>query len=457
MSDDGGVRVGVRDRTPLAAASDWLAASRDQLYQVDTTDLPDLFSDLLAIGAHAHGLAVAVVMEAQARGVIEASTSTGVAGWVRDQAARVAVQVTGPEAASWARVADQAAHPDMRGYADAVTTGKVSVNGGAVLGKELRRIHRYVPAETWQAAQNVVVDYAAAVPNPTRQLPELRDIVITQYGDHAAYLRDQERRAHADREVTRFRPEPGGLLGLHVRCDAASAAVIESTLEALSAPNPGTFADPHTSSLAGPHADPHADAGVGAGSGAVPARDSRTAGQRRFDALLDLCHAYAKDPDVLAQARNGAASRAQVVITIDWERLRDQCGYGLTSFGQPLSPQSVRAFACDSEIIPMILGSQGEILDQGRATRTATAAQWVNLRQRDRGCSFPGCDRPPGYCQAHHIRWWDRHVGPSDIDNMTLVCLRHHQVIHRDDWTAQVTPTGVHWWREASPPLTRTG
>ena len=438
MNNNGGNAVDVRDRTPLTAADHWLTTSPDQLYQVGTTALPDLFGDLLQLAAHAHGLAVQVLMEAQSRGVIDASTATGVAGWVHDRATEVGVQVTGADAAGWAKVADQATQPDMRGYAQAVTTGKVSVSCAVVLGKELRRIHRYVPPITWEACQDAVVDYAATVRNPARQLVELRDIVIAQYGDQATYLRDTEARAHAEREVTRFAREAGGLLGSHIRGDAASAAVIETTLEALSAPNPARCADPDT--------------------GAVPARDPRSAGQRRFDALLDLCHAYANDPDVLAHARGGAANRAQVVITMDYERLRDQCGYGLTAYGQPLSPQSVRAFACDAEIIPMILGSQGEILDQGRATRTATAAQWVNLRQRDGGCTFPGCDRPPGYCQAHHIRWWDKHLGPSDIDNLTLVCLRHHHVIHRDDWTAHVTPTGVHWWREPeSPPLTRTG
>ncbi len=134
---------------------------------------------------------------------------------------------------------------------------------------------------------------------------------------------------------------------------------------------------------------------------------------------------------------------------LEW--LREQCGYGLTALGQPLSAQAVRAFACEANVVPMVLGSQGEILDQGRAVRTATAGQWVYLRQRDRGCTFPGCDRPPGFCQAHHVEHWVRDGGSSDVSNMTLLCTRHHLIVHRDDYTAQVTPTAVTWRRRHPP------
>jgi len=73
------------------------------------------------------------------------------------------------------------------------------------------------------------------------------------------------------------------------------------------------------------------------------------------------------------------------------------------------------------------------VLDLGRTVRTATADQWRMLRLRDRGCTWPGCDRPPGWCQAHHITWWE-HGGRTDIDGLTLLCNHHHHRIHDGGW-----------------------
>lgn len=92
----------------------------------------------------------------------------------------------------------------------------------------------------------------------------------------------------------------------------------------------------------------------------------------------------------------------------------------------------------------MVLGSQGEVLDQGRAVRLATPGQLAYLRQRDRGCSFPGCDRPPSWTQAHHVRHW-LDGGETDVGNLALLCRRHHTIAHRDHLTARIDPTGVTW------------
>jgi hypothetical protein len=75
----------------------------------------------------------------------------------------------------------------------------------------------------------------------------------------------------------------------------------------------------------------------------------------------------------------------------------------LTGHGQPLTPETIRQVACDAKVIPMVLGSGAEVLDVGRAIRLATAAQITALRQRDKGCTFPGCDRPPSWTDAHHV------------------------------------------------------
>jgi hypothetical protein len=80
----------------------------------------------------------------------------------------------------------------------------------------------------------------------------------------------------------------------------------------------------------------------------------------------------------------------------------------------------------------IIVAGQSEILDVGRATSTATPAQWKALVARDRHCQHPGCRRPPADCQAHHKWYWTR-GGPTDLENLELLCWYHHRERHRHD------------------------
>ena len=89
-----------------------------------------------------------------------------------------------------------------------------------------------------------------------------------------------------------------------------------------------------------------------------------------------------------------------------------------------------------------IVDTDGAILDKGRATRTATRDQRHALTVRDRGCAFPGCDRPPGWCDAHHIRHWTRDLGPTDLWNLVLLCSHHHHLLHEGGWTIERTDHG---------------
>nr|WP_162184933.1 HNH endonuclease signature motif containing protein [Allokutzneria albata] len=60
-------------------------------------------------------------------------------------------------------------------------------------------------------------------------------------------------------------------------------------------------------------------------------------------------------------------------------------------------------------------------------------AQRKALAVRDKGCAFPGCDRPPGWTEAHHVwHWIDG--GPTDLGNLVLLCVHHHHVMHEQEW-----------------------
>jgi hypothetical protein len=84
---------------------------------------------------------------------------------------------------------------------------------------------------------------------------------------------------------------------------------------------------------------------------------------------------------------------------------------------------------CDAKIARVITDGPSVILDKGHTTRTVSTDQRHALTVRDRGCVFPGCDRPPGWCHAHHIKHW-ANDGPSDLDNLALLCSHHHHLVH---------------------------
>ena len=112
----------------------------------------------------------------------------------------------------------------------------------------------------------------------------------------------------------------------------------------------------------------------------------------------------------------------------------------MTDDGLTLSAMAVRRLACDAELIPAVLGSQGEVLDLGQTRRLVSAAQWRALVARDRHCAFPGCTRPAVMGHAHHIVHW-ADGGPTDLDNLVLLCGEHHRLIHDTPWQVRLNPT----------------
>jgi hypothetical protein len=114
-------------------------------------------------------------------------------------------------------------------------------------------------------------------------------------------------------------------------------------------------------------------------------------------------------------------------------------GVGVAGDGTDLSAATIRRLACDAEIIPAVLGGQGEVLDVGRARRLVTAAIWIALVLRDRHCAFPGCDRPPVMCHAHHIWHWIL-GGGTKLSNLVLLCGHHHRTIHDSPWEVRLNP-----------------
>jgi hypothetical protein len=105
--------------------------------------------------------------------------------------------------------------------------------------------------------------------------------------------------------------------------------------------------------------------------------------------------------------------------------------------GGRLADSTTRTLRCAAGLIATLIDSLGVPLAMGRMIRTANRAQRRALALRDGGCIFPGCAAPVRWCDAHHLVEWD-HGGPTDIDNLALLCRRHHGVVHRTGWTSTV-------------------
>ncbi len=134
---------------------------------------------------------------------------------------------------------------------------------------------------------------------------------------------------------------------------------------------------------------------------------------------------------------------AQVSVLIGLDALRGHTDeMGLTDAGVELPPEVVRRLACDAEIIPIILGTPGGSADAGRLRRAVSLRLRRLLVARDRHCRWPGCHEPPSRCDAHHIwHWIDG--GPTDLDNLVLLCHRHHHFLHQHGYRMVPQPDGT--------------
>ena len=167
--------------------------------------------------------------------------------------------------------------------------------------------------------------------------------------------------------------------------------------------------------------------------------DDRAPEQRRADALVEVCRLALRTTEL---PRNGG-DRPQVVVNVDFDVLTQELGAGTLDDGTRVTPETVRRMACDCRLIPVVLNSLSQPLDLGRSVRLVKGPLRQALVARDRGCSFPGCDRGPRWTEGHHIRPWAA-GGPTSLLNTVLLCGAHHTEIHRQGgWTVVMAADGL--------------
>ncbi|HET9729603.1 MAG TPA: DUF222 domain-containing protein [Acidimicrobiia bacterium] len=161
------------------------------------------------------------------------------------------------------------------------------------------------------------------------------------------------------------------------------------------------------------------------------AGDGRTMPQRRADALVRLCGRPLTDHDTSRR------TLPQVTVVADLAAFDPEAAAAArveaSHVGQ-LSRATLDRLLCDCEISRVLTDGESVVVDVGRKTRTISRNLWRALVVRDRHCRAPGCDRPPGWCQGHHIVPWPA-GGRTDLDNLIMLCWHHHRQRHADDHT----------------------
>src|SRR5213082_165201 len=154
--------------------------------------------------------------------------------------------------------------------------------------------------------------------------------------------------------------------------------------------------------------------------------DVRSHSQRMADALVELTH-HALDEGRLP-ARGGVKPHVSLTTTV--EALKGELGAPAVEveFSLPVSSRTLERFACDCTM-SRVLMADSQVIDVGRATRVVSGPTRRALKARDKGCRFPGCDRPVNWTSPHHIEFWAR-GGPTNVPDLVSVCHYHHRLVH---------------------------
>jgi hypothetical protein len=396
----------------MAAASQATALIRSLLpgagglWQRSGDELLALLRELETLTRLATAAMAEVTAEVDRRGLAADHGCTSTAGLLRS-----VLRLSASQAAEQVRVAaavTETVDPDgnsmpagLPATAAAWRTGLVGMGQVRVIAATMAALPADLDPDVRERAEALLAEQAAHL-NPD----QLRRVAVHLRArlDQDGLFRDEH--DAVERREVHFARDHHGMIVLKGRLDVEGAAVLRTALDPLAAPRPATADGP----------------------------DTRSPARRRADALVELAGralAGGELPD-------SGGQRPQITVTLDYHQLRDSLGGGELDAGGPITATTARRLACDARVIPVVLGSRGEPLDVGRAAATVPAPMRRALIARDQGCAFPGCDRPPGWCEAHHIQHW-AHGGPTAVDNLVLLCGAHHRSIHHHDWQVRIT------------------
>lgn len=299
---------------------------------------------------------------------------------------------------------------------EAMAAGALSAQAAALIISVLERCRVAAGPQRTAEGEKLLTDSA-----PGLSLDEVRRLVVrveAWLDPDGVEPREEEQRGK--RSLTFY--ERGGRLHLNGNFDVETGAAIVAALRGYV-----------SAAFAARKDDPDADS---------PDADRRSVAMLQADALALFCaHVLGCKEEKLPLAG------ATVIVRIDHKDLENGTGSAtIDGIDQPVSAAAARRMAANGGVIPWVLGGDSEILDWGRRKRFFTRAQRLALVERDGGCAM--CGLPPEMTRAHHMRWWKRHHGKSDLSNGILLCDSCHHRIHDNGWEIRIDGTGVsaHVW-----------
>jgi hypothetical protein len=370
-----------------------------------------------------------------AAGADQGAQAESTAGWLRGR-----LRAGRRQASGWVRTARALFRGPLAGTGQALTAGTISPAHASVLAAGTEDL----PAATAAEAEPVLLEVAHRVDPPV-----LRKVVthLHEVADPDA-AEAQAQRLHERRGLW-LSPTLAGMVAIDGLLEPEAGETLLAALDPLARP--------------------------------AGAEDDRSGSQRRADALAELAR-RALEGGRLPQT---GGVRPQVTVTVDLASLLGHPGTpgGTGAWTGPLPAETARRLACDATLTrvlvardhrdyrdgqaadgddhhghhqpghdpdatgdppgglavrlqaalallpPTLGGPATQPLEVGRATRVVSPAQRTALTVRDGGCRYPGCDRPPAWCEAHHLRHW-LHGGATDLGNLVLLCWTHHRAVH---------------------------
>ncbi len=213
---------------------------------------------------------------------------------------------------------------------------------------------------------------------------------ICQHARHHADAQAMadEQADQAKRRWLELLPHEDGVVSVRGVLDSEGGAVVRNALEGLAKPS-------------GKH-------------------DDREHSQRLADALVEL---------------SAGAQPPRLNVTCSLETLRGEPGApgGVVDFAPPLSSATIQRYACSCTFTRVVMDSKSVVIDVGRGRRLVSGPMRRALDARDKGCVWPGCNRPARWCEPHHKTYWAAGGGTS-VEESVLLCHRHHWMVHEGGW-----------------------
>ena len=316
--------------------------------------------------------------------------------------------------------------PDESLTDQALSVGDVTLGQARIIADGLKHLpDQTTPEQRTLAEQTLITDAGMLTP---KDLRARADRIADQWADkkdvdrhESELLHEREQRAWENTKLSMWANGDGTTSGRFTIPDA-QAAMLKTVLDA--------YASPRRAGMLGREVDDYATR-VGQG----------------------FCELIERVPT--DRLPNHGGNNVLVTVNMNLEdlqqRIEDTAPGTITTDGTRLSPGQTRRLACDAKLLPQVFDGASVPLDLGREERLFTRYQRIAIANRDGGCATPGCDRPPGWCEAHHgdETWADG--GTTNIKDAIGVCAEHHRQIHAGHLECRINP------RDGIPEFRRPG